>query len=172
MRLPQAEDGIAGAVAALALWGDRADQLAGLLESAEEGPLPVAALHAAIWCRIGRSEDARALLDARGPLDLSADNWFSMLVWGPACEAAAGTGDRDLASRAYERLAPYPDHVVTGGSGLAMGPVQAFLALAAWTVGEHELAARHADRAEALCAEWEIPLCGRWLQAQRERYGF
>ena len=167
MRLPQAEDGITGAIGALLLWSDRADELAELLKGTEEGPLPVAALHAAIWCRIGRTEDARAVLDARGPLDLSADNWFSMLVWGPACEAAAGTGDRDLASRAYERLAPYPDHAVTGGSGLAMGPVQAFLALAAWTVGEADLAARHADRAEALCAEWGIPLCARWLQEQR-----
>ena len=35
-----------------------------------------------------------------------------------------------------------------------------------------QIAARHADRAEALCAEWGIPLCGRWLQEQRERYGF
>ena len=172
MRLPQAEDGITGAIGALLLWSDRADELAELLKGTEEGPLPVAALHAAIWCRIGRTEDARAVLDARSPLDLSADNWFSMLVWGPACEAAAGTGDRDLASRAYERLASYPDHAVTGGSGLAMGPVQAFLALAAWTVGEADLAARHADRAEALCAEWGIPLCARWLQEQRERYGF
>jgi hypothetical protein len=53
-----------------------------------------------------------------------------------------------------------------------MGPAQAFLALAAWTVGEADLAARHADQAEALCAEWEIPLCAGWLQEQRERYGF
>ena len=81
-------------------------------------------------------------------------------------------GDRDLASRAYERLSPYPEHAVTGGSGLAMGPVQAFLALAAWTVGETDLAARHADRAEALCADWGIPLCGQWLQEQRQRYRF
>jgi hypothetical protein len=132
----------------------------------------VAALHAAVWCRIGRTEEARAVLDARGPLDLSADNWFSMLVWAPACEAAAGTGDRDLASRAYERLAAYSDHAVTGGSGLCMGPAQAFLALAAWTVGEVDLATRHADLAEDLCAEWGIPLGARWLQEQRQRYGF
>lgn len=172
MRLPQAEDGITGAIGALLLWSDRADELAELLKVTEEGPLPVAALHAAVWCRIGRTEEARAVLDARGPLDLSADNWFSMLVWAPACEAAAGTGDRDLASRAYERLAAYSDHAVTGGSGLCMGPAQAFLALAAWTVGEVDLATRHADLAEDLCAEWGIPLGARWLQEQRQRYGF
>jgi hypothetical protein len=172
MRLPQAEDGITGALGALLLWSDRVEELAELLRGTEDGPLPVAALHAAVWGRIGRSEEARAVLDVRGPLDLSADNWFSMLVWGPACEAAAGTGDRDLAARAYERLAAYPDHTVTGGSGLCMGPTQAFLALAAWTVGEIDLATRHADRAEDLCAEWGIPLCARWLQEHRQRYGF
>ena len=175
MRLPQAEDGITGAIGALLLWSDRADELAELLKGTEEGPLPVAAaLHAAIWCRIRRTEDARAVLDARGPLDLSADNWFSMLVWGPACEAAAGTDDRDLASRAYERLAPYPEHAVTGGSGLADGLLRRRPS-SPWPPGRW---ARPTSppvtptRAEALCAEWGIPLCGRWLQEQRERYGF
>ncbi|MET0489052.1 MAG: AAA family ATPase, partial [Acidimicrobiales bacterium] len=127
MRLPQAEDGITGAIGALLLWSDRADELAELLKGTEEGPLPVAALHAAIWCRIGRTEDARAVLDARGPLDLSADNWFSMLVWGPACEAAAGTGDPDHPTRAYHRLAPTPAPPRTRGARQAQGPGHAVL---------------------------------------------
>lgn len=172
MRLPQAEDGISGALAALLLWSDRAREMAEMLRETEDGPLPVTALHAAIWARIGRTDEARAVLETRGPIDVSPDNWFSMLVWAPACEAAAATGDRDLAARAYERLAPFANHAVTGGSGLCIGPVQAFLSLAAWAAGQTDLAAGHADRAERLCAEWEIPLCAQWLQDQRQRYGF
>ncbi|MFC5176494.1 BTAD domain-containing putative transcriptional regulator [Nocardioides taihuensis] len=172
MRLPQAEDGVLGAVGAQLLWSDRAGELAELLKDTVDGPLPTTALHAAIWSRIDRVDEARAVIEARGAIDLSADSWFSMLVWAPACEAAAGLGDRDLAARAYERLTPYAGYAVTGGSGLCIGPVQAFLALAAATVGETELAARHADRAEEMCAEWGIPLCAQWLQEQRQRYGF
>jgi hypothetical protein len=172
MSLPQAEDGITGAIGALLLWSDRVDELAELLKGTADGPLPTTALHAAMWIRIGRIDEARAVIAAQGPIDLAPDNWFSMLVWGPAAEAAAGLGDRDLAARAYERLAPYARHTCIGGSGLCIGPVEAFLALAASTVGETELAARHADRAEELCAEWGIPLCAQWLQEQRLRYGF
>ena len=40
MRLPQAEDGITGAIGALLLWSGRADELAELLKDTEEGPLP------------------------------------------------------------------------------------------------------------------------------------
>ena len=53
-----------------------------------------------------------------------------------------------------------------------MGPVDAFLALAAATVGDLDLAARHADDAERLMEEWQIPLAAQWLRDQRDRYGF
>jgi hypothetical protein len=172
MNLPHAEDGITGAVGALLLWEDRVDELVELLKGTAEGPLPVTALHAAMYCRIGRVDEARAIVEAQGPIDLSDDNWFSMLIWGTAAEAAAGMGDADLAARAYERLAPYADYTCVAGSGLCVGPATAFLALAAWTVGEQELATRHADAAEARCAEWGVPMAAQWLQEQRRRYGF
>ncbi|MBJ7358656.1 AAA family ATPase, partial [Nocardioides sp.] len=172
MRLPQAEDGVTGAVGSLLLWENRVDELADLLTVTAEGPLPTTALQAAMYCRIGRVDRARAVVAEQGPIDLSADNWFSMLNWGSAAEAAAGLGDRALAARAYERLAPFAHHTCVAGSGLCIGPVTAFLALAAWAAGETELATRHADRAEAQCAEWGVPLAARWLQEQRQRYGF
>ena len=58
------------------------------------------------------------------------------------------------------------------GSGNASGPVDAFLAMAAASTGERQVATRHADDAERLCEEWDIPLAARWLRGQRERYGF
>lgn len=172
MSLPQAEDGVTGAIGSLLLWDDRVDELVELLKDTQNGPLPVVALHAAMYCRIGRVDDARAVVATHGPIDLSGDNWFSMMNWGASAEAAAGLGDRDLAARAYERLAPFEHHAVVAGSGLCLGPATAFLALAAWTLGETDLAARHADRAEEVCAEWGIPLVAQWLREQRQRYGF
>ena len=53
-----------------------------------------------------------------------------------------------------------------------MGPVDAFLAHAAAAVGDLELAARHADDAQRLIDEWQIPLVAQWLRDQRDRYGF
>jgi hypothetical protein len=172
MRLPQAEDGITGAIGSLLLWDGRGQELVDTLGGTLEGPLPAVALHAAIHCRLGHVEQARAIVATHGPVDLSADNWLSMLNWGMAAEAAAGLGDRDLAAAAYERLAPFEQHTVVGGSGFNVGPATAFLALAAWTLGEGELAGRHADRAEELCAEWGVPLVAQWLGEQRQRYGF
>ena len=172
MRLPQAEEGVTGAVGSLLLWYGRVDELVELLKGTQEGPLPVIALHTAMYCRIGRVDEARAVLAEHGPIDLSDDNWFSMMNWGTAAEAAAGLGDRELAARAYERLAPFEHHAVVAGSGLCLGPATAFLALAAWTLGETDLAARHADRAEEVCDEWGIPLVARWLREQRQRHGF
>jgi hypothetical protein len=62
--------------------------------------------------------------------------------------------------------------VASAGSGPALGPVDAFLALAAAAVGEAGLATRHADDAEALCERWEIPAVGRWFRELRDQYGF
>ena len=54
-----------------------------------------------------------------------------------------------------------------------MGPVDAFLALAAAASGAAGvLAAVHADDALDLCREWDVPLVAAWLQGQRDAFGF
>ena len=58
------------------------------------------------------------------------------------------------------------------GSDLALGPVDAYLAMAAATVGERALAVKHADAALALAADWEIPLFADWLRETRAQHGF
>jgi hypothetical protein len=73
---------------------------------------------------------------------------------------------------AYERLAPYEGFSCCAGSGVALGPVDAFLALASAAGGERDVATRHADRALELCEEWQVPLAAQWLRGQRERFGF
>jgi hypothetical protein len=81
-------------------------------------------------------------------------------------------GDREVAAQTYAKLAPIAGQNCSAGSGNAMGPADAFLALSAAAVGERELAARHADSALELMAAWRIPLAAEWLADQRERYGF
>ena len=109
---------------------------------------------------------------ATHPLTVVPADWMSMLNWGCAAEAALGLGDRAVGAEAYAVLAPYAGRTICAGSGNAMGPVDAFLAHAAAAVGDLELAARHADDAQRLIDEWQIPLVAQWLRDQRDRYGF
>ena len=78
--------------------------------------------------------------------------------------------DPALAADAYDRLLPYAGYSCCAGSGNHAGPVDLFLALAAAARGDRDLAARHAEDAERLCAEWQIPLAAQWLRDQRDRY--
>jgi hypothetical protein len=81
-------------------------------------------------------------------------------------------GAPDLGARAYALLAPLAGRSCSAGSGNASGPVDGYLAMAAASVGETALAGRHADDAERLAEEWQIPLYAQWLRAQRDRYRF
>jgi hypothetical protein len=172
MALGQTEDATAGALMSLRLWQGRSAEVAPILEQfAEHSVLPVTATMLVFWLRAGEVDQARAYA-ATHPVRVDDDDWFSMLNWCAAAEAALGLDDHALASAAYDRLAPFAGHSCSAGSGNAMGPADAFLALAAVAVGERELAARHADRALELCEQWQIPLAAQWLRDQRDRYSF
>jgi hypothetical protein len=172
MSLHQAEDATAGALLSLRLWQGRYEEvLPRLAEFEQHTPLPVTSTYLTYLLRAGEVERARAHA-ASHPVDLSLDDWFSMLNWSCAAEAALGLGDRDLAAAAYRLLAPYAGRCTSAGSGNATGPVDAFLAHAAAAVGDLDLAAQHADRALELTEEWQIPLVAQWLRDQRDRYGF
>lgn len=172
MSLHQGEDATAGAFLSLRMWQRRYDEaIPRLAEFESMTPLPVTSTYLAFLLRAGRVEQAREHVREH-PVDLSKDDWFSMLNWSCAAEAALGLGDRDLAAAAYERLAPYAGRCTSAGSGNATGPVDAFLAHAAAAVGDLDLAAQHADRALELAEEWQVPLVAQWLRDQRELYGF
>ncbi|MGY1773087.1 BTAD domain-containing putative transcriptional regulator [Blastococcus sp. SYSU D00813] len=173
LTLPQAGDGIAGAVLTVRLFQDRLAEalplVGGFLERAS---LPVTAVMAAVLLRSGMAEQARALLAGAPPIDLTADDWFAMLTWCSAGEVALGTGDAVLGAAAHARALPYAGRMCSGGSGAPLGPVDAFLALAAAAAGDRTAAGAHADRAEELCRTWQLPPVARWLRDQRERHGF
>ncbi|HEY7717739.1 MAG TPA: BTAD domain-containing putative transcriptional regulator [Pedococcus sp.] len=171
LSLPQSADATAGALVALMLWQGRSAEVATLLAALEEGPLPVTSSRLVFLLRGGEEAQARDL-HARLPVSLEGDDWFSMLNWCAAAEAALWLGDRELAAAAYDRIAPFAGRSCSAGSGNAMGPVDAFLAHGAAAVGELEIAAWHADRALELMEAWRIPLAAQWLRGQRERFGF
>jgi hypothetical protein len=69
-------------------------------------------------------------------------------------------------------LEPYAGHSSGAGAHNASGPVDAFLACAAAATGSPDRAAVHADRAQQLIEQWQIPLVATWLKGLRERYRF
>ncbi len=172
MSLAQQADALTGAFMATHLWrGDYAEILPALQVIQERGALPVDPSVLMMMAYSGLVDEAHAWLAEHEP-DLGSDSWFSLLPWAHAAEAAAALGDRALGERAYRLLAPHADMMGAAGSGVAVGPVEGFLALAASAAGERDIAAAHADRALVLARAWRLPLVERRLLDQRERYGY
>jgi hypothetical protein len=171
MSLEQAGDAYDGAVLTLRLWQGRAAEIVGMLRELEGAPFPITATIVSCLLRLGEQTAAEEFYRTHS-VDLSGNDWFSRLNWALAAHAALAMADREVAAQTYAKLAPIAGQNCSAGSGNAMGPADAFLALSAAAVGERKLAARHADRALELMAAWRIPLAAEWLVDQRERYGF
>lgn len=166
-----ADEAIAAAHLALRLWQGRSLEMVPMLEAFDSAAFPFAASIAVYLWRAGEHDRARRVYAERGaPLD--HDNDISLLAWCHAAELALYLGEPELAARAYELLAPFAGFNACAGSALALGPVDSYLAMAAAATGERDLAARHAEEALALAADWEVPLVAAWLDEQRAAYGF
>ncbi|WP_175507578.1 BTAD domain-containing putative transcriptional regulator [Nocardioides terrae] len=133
--------------------------------------LPVESSVAALLCRAGEVDEARAYRE-RHPFALDADDWFSLLNWSHAAEAAAYLGDAHLGSAMYDRLLPYAGLNSCAGSGNTTGPVDRYLALAAFAAGDLVAATAHAREADRLSREWHIPVLLKLLDDQRHLFGF
>lgn len=173
--IPGAQESIAGALMMQSLWqGGEADVLAALETMPVDGLVNTAPPVLVIQCRLGRIDDARAYLAShRQHVDraLDVDTWYSPMAWSMVAEAASRLGERELAAAAYERLVGLTGQFACAGTGSAIGPVDMFLAMAAHTTGQDDLAARHADRAVAQCEGWGILLARDWCLQERERLG-
>jgi hypothetical protein len=157
-----------GALLPVRLWQGRAAELVD--DRLEESPLS-RDTYRLLLLRSGRVEDLRSHL-ARHPLTLRTDDWHTPWQLAVAAEAALVLVLRTEAAVVYARMAPMAGTVAAAGSGAALGPVDAFLALAAAAAGERAAAGRHADEATALCAAWDIPLVTAWLDGYRKRFDF
>jgi DNA-binding SARP family transcriptional activator len=169
--LKHADDAVAGAVVSLAIWEGRTQEAVDGVRAVVGGPLPVDSLLVHLLWRNGQEQEARAY-HAEHPPALEDHDWFSLLNWCNAGAAALYTQDRDLAARVYTLLSPLCGMSCCAGSGNASGPVDGYLAMTAAAAGELELATRHADDAERLAEEWQVPLFTQWLREQRDRFGF
>ncbi len=168
-RLPQAEEAIGGVVAALMMWRGMPlpdEMIAGL----DASPLPTNATLAFLMWRGGEHERAREWLRTHPP-ELDHHDWFSQIVWAFAGAMAAYCEDAELGATTYQLMAPYSGNSCVAGSGVASGPLDAYLAMAAVATGEREVAVRHADVADDLAREWQIPLFSQWWRDQRDLLG-
>ncbi len=148
MSLPQTEDAVAGALITLRLWQGRGRRDRARAAGVRGRPDPDHLDRR--WCSCsGPATSRRAKAHAaEHPVVLDEVDWFSMLNWACAAEAALGLGDHDLAAAAYEKLAPYAGRVASAGSGQR----HADRSTRSWRMprrpsGDRDLAARHADDA-------------------------
>jgi DNA-binding SARP family transcriptional activator/tetratricopeptide (TPR) repeat protein len=172
--IPGSDESIAGAMMMQVLWRDGGEELilGALRTMPVDGFVAVAPPLLTMLCRTGRLDEARTYLDThREHLDraFDADTWYSPMAWSMAAESGCHLGDRELATAAYEKLVGLAGQSACAGSGSAIGPIDMFLAMAAHTVGDDDLATRHADRAGELCEQWDVPLAADWVRRARER---
>ena len=169
--LPQSDDGVTGSTLVVRVHqGDGEAVGAGMQALAQRSEMPLTSVLCAVLLRLGLADLARDVL-ASSSVDLDQDDWFALLTWCTAGEVAAGLGLPDLGAAAYAKALPYAGRAAVAGSGGPLGPVDAFLALAAVAAGDLETARRHADDAEQLCRTWQVPRVAQWLRDQRDRHG-
>jgi DNA-binding SARP family transcriptional activator len=168
----QSGDALMGAVLMRMMWAGQQDEIRGVLSQlGQVKVMPVETSVAALMCRVGQVDEARQYLDGR-TIDLSPHWWFSTMAAAMAAEAALFTGRTDLAAAAYSAMSDFRGQLAAAGSGTALGPVDAFLAMAAAATGELALATQHADDAARLCEQWRIPLAADWFAGIRATFGF
>ena len=141
-----ADYALAGAVVSIRLWQDRRAEVLPLFEMLGPGPMPITSIYLLTMLREGLVDRAREAY-SQLEVDLSRDDWYAPVNWAGAAEVAVGLGDAELGATAYALLEPYAGHAICAGSGLALGPVDAFLACAAAATGDRDAATRHADTA-------------------------
>jgi DNA-binding SARP family transcriptional activator len=170
--IPDQDESLAGALFVLELAKGRTAEMVPLLAQVEAAtPMPMQVPLMTVMARAGRVDDARALYRQVG-LPVGNDDWLRMLLLALAGEVALRLRLPDEAAQLYERLAPFAGRSSSGGSGAPVGPVDIYLASAAAAAGERELATRHADEAQRLCADWRLPVARTWLDELRELGGF
>ncbi|GGM06003.1 AAA family ATPase [Dactylosporangium sucinum] len=151
----------ASAAAFIRIWQGRAEELLPVVRTVHEAhPTTSGAMFLLLLLHAGRLDEAAEVNERRVehpaswalPFDLSVAAYAAFALARPA-----------QAADVYRRLAPLAGRTASAGSGAPIGPVDAYLALAASAAGEPELARRHAADAEALIEAWDIPVFGAWF---------
>ena len=165
-----ADEALASGLLAMRLWQGRAAEMVPMLEQLDPNLSFAAAVAVYLW-RAGDQAGARAYYAAHGaPVEIEND--ITLLTRCFAAELSLYLDDRELAAEAYARTAAYAGYSCSAGSGLAVGPVDAFLAMAAAATGERERAAPHPAHPRALAPAGGIPQVASGVPEQRSTYDY
>ena len=166
----QPGDGVEiGAVLPLLLWQGKTMQALDMVPDVDDPLLQVG--RRLVLSRAGLIDQLRASWERTADPDPPED-WTTLLRLCEAAATAHALRLRATAAAVYRRLAPYAGHVASAGASGPMGPVDTYLALAAFAAGEPSVAARHAEDALTLCAAWGLPVCEQAVRAVRSSAGF
>ena len=163
---------VTGARLLMLMWQRRVDEFvlaATGVPADSAAPLDLFAVMALL--RLGLDAAARQLF-ASAPTIRPDETYMGMIVAAANAEVALRLGVAPLSEETYTWLRPYSGGVASAGSTTALGPVDAFLALAAAGSGRSAEAHHHAERALAQCAAWGMPRARTWLSELRRQYSF
>jgi hypothetical protein len=166
-QLPWAGIALGSATVGMALWQGQPSDDGSLAEvvAQTETALPTARL--LLDVRRGDLPAVRGFLTSPG-VPLTTDDFTALFHLAVAAEASYVVGDADLAAEVYAGLVGHAGQVASAGTGIPLGPVDAFLALAAATIPDPALASRHADDAVALMTDWGLEACAAWFSQRRD----
>ncbi|WP_374455637.1 BTAD domain-containing putative transcriptional regulator [Nocardioides sp.] len=160
--VPHQELQSAAAYAISALWSP--EQLRPLIEplrAAQAEYSTGANLLHAVVSRAGTPEELAEVLAI--PVEHEpVSYWASVWDWCTEAEAAFLTGDRELARRALDVLAPFAGRLTICGAVFTLGPLDGYLALCRATLGEPGVEA-DVTAAVALAKAWDMPEYVDWL---------
>jgi DNA-binding SARP family transcriptional activator len=153
------------------LWEGRPAEAVPILRQLDAGLddfVPTIAVY--LW-RAGLEPEARSYW-ATHPIDIPAEGEVEMHTVAHAAELSLYLGLPELGAVCHRRLEPYAGMVVSLGSSMALGPVDAYLALAAAAAGDVATARADADRGLERAREWGLDVFVAWFGGVRSAYGF
>lgn len=154
------------------MWQGRAEEFAAAAASGASDPgSPLELFAVMALLRLGSNEAAEALY-ASMPVPEPDETYMGMIVAAASAEVALRLQVPALSQRMYDWLRPFSGGVASAGSTTVVGPVDAFVALAAAGSGRADDASRYADQALEQCRRWGMPRVATWLAGLRESYGF
>jgi DNA-binding SARP family transcriptional activator len=157
---------------ALQLWRGQASEAVPALAAEAQSRPRLRILVALALARADRLPEAVEHVDLVQVGDsLEREDELACPLWCAAAEMAYHLGETELAELAYRLLEPYAGRG-SGADGFFLGPVDAFLALAARATGDRAGARAHADRALELVDSWGLPLVRAWLEELRSASDF
>lgn len=168
--IPQADAGLHAAAAVSAFWRGGAEQLIEPMMNARDD-MRLSDVLTVLLVRAGRIDLAETVVDEID-LDDVPDRYDFTFQLGLAAEAAAFLGRARMGAEAYARLLKCAGRPAVAGVAVCIGPVDMYLAFAAFAMGDVVLATRHADDAGSLCTKWGIGVVGDWFGERRRQLGF